>query len=312
MAIRVTQSMMNTQLLRNVSNNMNKMNTMQNQLSTGQRINAPSDDPVGLTFSMRYRNELSGNSQYIRNVDSAISQIEYTDTALAQAGDVVQRARELMVQGANAQPQSAYDAIKLEIGQLYAQLVEVGNSQFNGKYMFNGEQTTVAPFPKLAIDDASGDPRAQDIATDTGQIKYELSPGMVMAVNISGSEVFGEPVTPDNEATSDNLFHVLKLTYDALSEGDSAKVSELLGRLDSRMNTLLEKRSEVGARMNRVELIQGRLSDIELNLTELQSKTEDADQAFVITNLQMEENVYQASLSAGAKLIRPSLIDFLR
>lgn len=312
MAIRVTQSMMNTQLLRNVSNNMNKMSVLQDQLSTGRRINAPSDDPVGMTFSMRYRNELSGNGQYIRNVDSALSLIEYTDTALAQAGDVVQRVRELMVQGSNEQPQSAYDAIKLEIGQLYAQLVEVGNSQFNGKYMFNGEQTTTAPYPKLTIKDTSGDARAQDVTTDLGQIKYELSPGMVMAVNITGIEFFGEPVTEANEKTSNNLFHILKQTYDALGEGDALKVSKLIGTLDSRINTMLEKRSEVGARMNRIELIEKRLSDIDLNLTELQSKTEDADLAYVITNLQMEENVYQASLSAGAKIIRPSLIDFLR
>ena len=302
MAIRVTQSMMNNQLLRNVSNNMNKMNVLQNQLSTGRKINAPSDDPVGMTFAMRYRNELSSNNQYIRNVDSAVSLLEYTDTALGQAGDVVQRVRELMVQGASSQPQTAYDAIKLEIGELYNQLVEVGNSQFNGKYMFNGEQTTTAPYPKLTIDDVTADVlKPYDTLTDRGQIKYELSPSMILAVNITGSEVFGEPVTEDTQESSDNLFHVLKQAYDALGEGDSKKVSKALGKLDSRINTMLEKRSEVGARMNRVELIQGRLSDIDLNLNELQSKTEDADMAYVITNLQMEENVLSSLLICWCK-----------
>ncbi len=293
MAIRVTQSMLNSQLLRNVSGNLNKMNNLQNQLSTGKKINAPSDDPVGLTFAMRYRNELSSNDQYIRNVDSALSFIEYTDTALGQIGDVVQRARELMVQGSTTQPDTAYSAIKLELGELYNQLTEVGNSKFNGKYAFNGEQTTTEPYPKLGVDDNSTAAKAYQVTTDSGQLKLELSPSMTLAVNVPGNEIFGEAVTPANEADSNNLFYVLKQACDALEGGRPEEVSALLGKLDSRMNTILEKRSEIGARMNRVELIQGRLGDIDQNLTELQSKTEDADLAYVITNLQMEENVYQ-------------------
>ncbi|MBJ6361928.1 flagellar hook-associated protein FlgL [Paenibacillus sp. GCM10012307] len=312
MAIRVTQSMLNNQLLRNVSSNLNKMNTLQNQLSTGKKINAPSDDPVGLTFAMRYRNELSSNSQYISNVDSALSFINYTDTALGQIGDVAQRARELMVQGSNTQPDTAYSAIRLELSELYNQLAEIGNSKFNGKYAFNGEQTTAQPYPKLSMDDTSTEAKAYEVTTDLGQVRLELSPSMTLAVNVPGSEIFGEAVTPANETDNDNLFYVLKQACDALDSGRPEQVSGLLAKLDSRINTILEKRSEIGARMNRVELIQGRLGDIEQNLTELQSKTEDADMAYVITNLQMEENVYQASLSTGARLIQPSLIDFLR
>ncbi|MFS0725882.1 flagellar hook-associated protein FlgL [Paenibacillus sp. 1P07SE] len=316
MSLRVTQSMMSAQLLRNVSNNLGRMNTLQNQLSTGKRINAPSDDPVGLTFAMRYRSEISANDQYIRNVDSAKSSLNYTDMALSQVGDVLHRVRELMVKGADGSlPQTGYDAIKLEIDELYNQLVEIGNSKFNGKYVFNGEQTETAPYPTTTLGNSDPDAvKAYQVATDNQQIKYELAPGMVLAVNITGNDVFGLPVDesagPDTE--SDNMFHVLRQVSEALGSGDASEVSSLLGKMDSRINTLLEQRAEIGARSNRVSLVEGRLEDISVNLTSIKSKTEDADLAMVITNLKMEENVYQASLSAGAKLITPSLVDFLR
>lgn len=309
MAIRVTQTMMNTQLLRNITNNLGRMNNLQNQLATGKRINAPSDDPVGLTFSMRYRSEISANDQYIKNVDSASSMLDYTDMAVGQAGDVLQRLRELAVQGGSSSlPQEAYDSINLEVKELYKQMVEIGNSKFNGKYVFNGELTETPPYPKLGLDDP-GSPTAYEVSTDEGQIKYELAPGVTLAGNILGNDVFGQAIGDDS---SDNVFHVIRRISEALEAGNSNKISDLIGKVDTRLNTLLEKRAEIGARSNRLVLVQDRLSSISVNLTNIQSKTEDADMSVVITNLKMEENVYQASLSAGAKLISPSLVDFLR
>lgn len=306
MGIRVTQTMMNTQLLSNVSSNLGRMNDLMNQLSTGRRINKPSDDPVGLTFSMRYRSEIDANDQYVKNTDSATSMLDFTDTTLGQAGDIMQRLRELAVSGSNGgQPQEAYDAINLEVKELYNQMVEIGNSKFNGKYVFNGEQTQTAPYPATKIDDASGT-MAYAVNTDEGQTQYELGPGVTLGANITGNEVFG------TDADSDNVFLVIKQVSDALKAGDSQKVSDLIGSIDTRLSTLLEKRAEVGARTNRLALVSDRLSQTGVNLKNIQSKTEDADMSAVITNLKTEENVYQASLSAGAKLISPSLVDFLK
>ncbi|MFB9327051.1 flagellar hook-associated protein FlgL [Paenibacillus aurantiacus] len=317
MSLRVTQSMMNARLLSNITGNMNRMNTLQDQLSSGKKINKPSDDPVGLTFAMRYRSELQSNEQYERNVGSATSLLEHTDTTMGEATEVLQRVRELMVQGASdTLSHDGRIAISTELKQLHSQMIEIGNSQFNGKYMFNGEQTLSAPYPKVTIDEAASTTptpaMAQNVTSDAGQIKYELSPGMVMAVNVTGDEFFGPAVAPGQEGTSDNVFNVISQAVKALESDDTAAVSSMLGRVDTRMSTMLEKRSEVGARMNRVELITSRLQDNGINLQTVQAKAEDADMSEVITNLKMEENVYQASLSAGAQIIRPSLVDFLR
>jgi flagellar hook-associated protein 3 FlgL len=319
MSFRVTQTMMNTQMMRNLTNNLGRMNNMQNQLSTGMRINKPSDDPVGITFALRYRSELDSNDQYIDNVSSAISMLEYTDTTIGQAGDVMHRFKELLVQGSNGTlEQTNLDAIKSEISQLYNQMVEIANSQFNGKHIFNGENTVEKPYPTMTLEETA-DPlatppqfKAYHVASDTGSIRYELSSGMSIAVNITGNEVFGNPVSSDGDTGSDNVFQLLRRAYDTLDAGDKEGVADLFGQVDTRMNTMLVKRAEVGAKMNRVELIQNRLSDIDVNLQTIKSKTEDADMAKVITNMKTEENVYQASLSVGAQIIRPSLVDFLR
>lgn len=323
MSLRVTQTMMNTQLLRNISSNLGRMNNLQNQLSTGMKINKPSDDPVGITFALRYRSELDANDQYTKNVSSSLSMLEYTDTTIGQAGDIMQRARELLVKGANGTlEQTSLDAIKVEVAQLYNQMVEIGNSQFNGKQVFNGELTGDKPYPTMGVDgtvDLLADPpllKAFQVSSDTGSIKYELAAGMKLGVNIVGNEVFGEGVSPTATQaeieSSDNVFLLLQRAHDLLGSGDQDGISALIEQVDTRMNTMLTKRAEVGAKINRVDIVQNRLDDININLKTVQAKTEDADMAEVITNMKTEENVYQASLSVGAQLIRPSLVDFLR
>ena len=97
MVNRVTQNMLNTQFMRNLNTNLTRVQKLQDQLSSGRKINKPSDDPVGISFALRYRSELERNEQYQRNVDSALSWLSYSDKILGQAGDIIQRARELAV-----------------------------------------------------------------------------------------------------------------------------------------------------------------------------------------------------------------------
>lgn len=295
--VRVTQSMLNTQMLRNINTNLGRMERYQEQFSTQSRINKPSDDPIGISYSLRYRSEISMNEQYMRNVDDSLSWLEFTDTLLDQAGDVIHRARELTVKGANSpNPQEALESIKNEIEQLHEQMLNIANSKFKGKYVFNGQMTNVEPYSAGAASVAE---------TDTGAIEFEIGEGVKLPINLTGNEVFGAP-------GQDNIFHVFEEIATRLSNGEQEGVSAMLEKLDERHDVLVGKRAEVGAKQNRVELAESRLEDLELNLKSLLSKNEDADMAEVIMNLKMAENVYQASLSAGARIIRPSLVDFLR
>lgn len=297
--MRVTQPMLNSQMLSSLSKNLDRMGKVQQQLSTGKMINKPSDDPVGLSYSMRYRSELTANEQYQRNLDSAISWIDFGDTTVGQSVDVLQNARVLAVQGATeTNSQQAREAIALEIDELNEQLREVANSRFNGKHVFNGQRTDQPPYPNTDS--------YLSATFDDGSISFEVSRGVSVDVNLHAGQVFGEA------DAIDNAFSALELLSSSLKSGDQDGVQSALGQIDTRIDKVLESWADLGARSNRVELIENRLKDANLNIQSLISKTEDADMAAVITNLKMEENVYQASLSAGARIIRPSLIDFLR
>jgi flagellar hook-associated protein 3 FlgL len=304
--LRVTSNMMSSQLLLNLNRNARTMNDTQLQLASGRKINKPSDDPVGITYSLRYRAELSSNEQYTKNVDSALSWLDYNDTILGQAGDVVQRLRELTVKASTgSNPQSALDSINEEVMQLKEQLVDISNSKLNGKYIFNGEQYTTKPYDFAKGADGTYD-TSPAVTTDTGQIQYIVGEGVQMPINMTGNDVFG--ATGD----ADNLFSVINSLSTALKAGDLTGISSQIEKLDTRTETILSARAEIGAKTNRVELMQDRLSDLNINLTDLQAKTEDADYEGLIMQSKIQENIYNASLSVGAKIISTSLVDFIR
>ncbi|MFC5700882.1 flagellar hook-associated protein FlgL [Cohnella faecalis] len=309
---RVTQGTITSQLLRNINKNLSQSAGLQEKLSTGRNINRPSDDPVGITYALRYRSDLSINERFQSNVDSATSWLSFNDTMLSQVTDVLQRVKDLAVQGSNdTNPDVALNNIADEITQLKEQLVDIANSQFKGKYVFNGQFTDKLPY------DPSG--TAENVLTDTGKIDYIVNTGVQLTVNLSGNAVFGFPpassgvaVAPPNSNEDDNVFHVLDQMITSLRSANTTGVSAQLGPLESRLNKVLTQRAEVGARINRVELMEARLKDLNLNLETLQSKTEDADLEDLIIRSKVNENVYQASLSVGSKIIQPTLVDFLR
>ncbi|OGX60621.1 MAG: flagellar biosynthesis protein FlgL [Paenibacillus sp. RIFOXYA1_FULL_44_5] len=298
MTLRVTNGMMTTDLLRIINQNTSKMNDTQLQLSTGRKINKASDDPVGITYALRYRSELSMNDQYQKNIDAAQSTLSHTDTVLGQMNDVIQRAKEISVQGLNGTNNTdALTAISQELGDLYSQSVTIANDKFNGKYTFNGQMTDQQPYTEQ---------NAQNQSTDTGAIQYQFSSTVTIPVNVNGNDVFGKPTD------SDNLFKALKGLQQDFASGNTSAAQTDLNALNSRYDKFLQARTEVGARSNRIDLMNQRMQDLNLNLQDLSSKVEDVDVAQATLDLKNQQNVYQASLSVGAKIIQPSLLDYLK
>lgn len=308
--LRVTSNMMNSQLLLNLNRNGRATNETQLQLSTGRKLNRPSDDPVGMTYSLRYRTELSANTQYQSNVDSALSWLDYNDTALDQVGSILTHLKELTVQASTStNPQSALDAIKTEVEQLKEQLIDIGNSKLNGKYIFNGQQYDKKPYDfakdgnNLSVTTDVG-----DLLTDQGNISFIVGESVQLPINVTGNTIFGSP----SEKDDDHVFTMIDRLTTALGKGDFSTISAQIDKIDTRMDKVLTARAEIGAKTNRVELMAGRLEDMGINLTDLQSKAEDADYEKLIIQSKIQESIYNASLSAGAKIISTSLVDFLR
>ncbi|KWX75868.1 flagellar hook-associated protein FlgL [Paenibacillus jilunlii] len=302
MSIRVTQGMMSMQTLSNLNRNNSVRSDLADQASTGRKINKPSDNPVGVTYSLRYRAELASNEQFQTNADAAVSWLDFTDSTMQQATDVMKRLKELTVQASSSTvPKSGLDAIKLEVEQLKDQLGNIGNAQIRGKYIFNGQNFDKPPY------ELSGTvTNFAQIDTDSGAVKYAIGDQSTFQVNTPGSEFFGA------STDSDNIYKVMDDLISALGSENYTGIAAQAGKIESRSTKMQAALSEVGARTNRVELVQDRLNERELNLTTLQAKVEDADIAEVMIKSTTAQTIYEAALKSSASILQPSLMDFMR
>lgn len=291
--MRVTQSMLSGNMLRNLSNSYSKLGKLQEQVNTGKKVNRPSDDPVTAMKGINYRTSLNSVEQFSRNIGEAYNWLDTTDDTFDKIGDALQRANELMVEASN-DTMTADDRKKVEseLQQLREHVQNLANTKIGDRYIFSGTKTTTAPF--------DGTNYVEDPAFEKS-IDIEVFDGITMKIN----------------STPMKMFKDIDTMFGKISEAvqDSASGKELsvhLSTIDENMNKLLETRAEIGARQNRVELMDARLETQEVIATKRMSENEDIDYEKAITEMITQESVHRAALSVGARIIQPTLTDFLR
>ncbi len=290
--MRVTQSMLANNMLRNLSNSYSRMGKYQDQLATGKKITKPSDDPVVAMKGISYRTNLTEVEQYKRNLSEVYNWMENSDAAMDKATQVMQRLRELTVQASNGTYEEGQKAaIAEEVGQLKDHLVSIANSQVAGKYIFNGTNTAEKPFSEYGT-------RSSVKGSD---VNIEVSKGVRIPVNMDADDVFPGAMFSDIE----NLEQTLKGNM-------TGEVGSFLGTLDGHIDSIVAGRAEMGARYNRVELIEARVDEQEVIANRILSDNEDADIERVITELKTQESIHRAALGVGSRIIQPTLLDFLR
>lgn len=309
--MRITNNMLINNMMLSLSSNLTRTQKYQDQLATGKKIQLPSDDPIVASKALKLRTDVSEIAQYRRNADDATNWMDITEATMGQMTDVLQRLREITNQAANG-TNTADDLKKIEseAAQLREQMIHLGNATYAGRYIFSGYKTD----KPLLNDDGTFN---IDIS-NSEKIKFEIGIGDDIDVNVTGSDLFNNGVAatngdPTTEPTTKSRFiDVIDQVVAAMAGDDKDALSSLLGDIDDQMGNLLRVRAGLGARMNRVELTANRLDEDSVNFTKLMSKNEDVDIAESIMNLKNEESVYQASLSTGARVIQPSLVDFLK
>jgi flagellar hook-associated protein 3 FlgL len=317
--MRITNNMIIANMVRNISNNQQRENKYQTQLATGKKISVPSDDPVVAARALKLRTDVSKIEQYKKNISDAQSWLSATDEALSSIGKVLQTAREKMVQAANGtNTVEETKALAAEIKQLRTQVIHLSNSTYSGRYIFSGFKTD----QKVMIDDET-DPNFGQFAIDVDsairkeKIFYEVGVGDNININITGGDLFNsQDINGDNRnlAVAGETSSMIKMFDDVIKfmeEANYEQISESLKVMDAEIQNVLRVRADIGARQNRMDLTEDRIENDLVNFTESMSLNEDIDIAETIMNLKNEENVYQASLAAGARIIQQSLVDFL-
>lgn len=303
--MRVTNRMMGEDFLIHLRRNLNQMHKTQNQLTTGKSFSRPSDNPVMVSRALSLETEVGRNAQYKRNIEDASGWVETTDGALNEIGSSLNRLRELAIAAANGTNSEAeYKAYDIEVGQLIQGLSQIGNSKYDGRFLFGGTETLKSP---LSVDEATG----QIAFTGNDQrLRHEVLPSVQVEINITGHEIF-EAKGASGESLSEVLAKFKKGLAEAGSEERKTIGGDILKQLDEKIETVLSIRAKNGATSNRLEAMLS-LNDSEaLNLAELLSKAEDIDFAEKVMQFAMMENAYKASLSTGAKILQPTLLDYL-
>lgn len=433
--MRITNNMLSNNFLTDMNNNLQNMKTIQQQMTSGKLYQKPSDNPSAVTRSMQLNTSLNSISQYNSNIQDTTNWLDTTDTALGQAGNVIQRIRELMVSAGNAgYDSSEKSSIKDEINQNISQFAQILNTNFDGKYIFGGTRGNVKPVDAvnnssivsaykgtdtlkdiksttvsgkftgssdtdikvkvtvtkvpvipvtipattistttLNVSTDDGKTYGKDIGIDTktgtfdignglnfklpagsvsddtytinctsngntklefcdttgaelstptdmmkSKMKTEISQGVTMDYNVTSTDIIGDGSTGlyDLRKIFTNIVNHLDGKTDDGTADYAAASSKITGSdladIDSAMNNLLKLRSQVGAKANRMTSALDQNTQQNQSITEILSKTEDID----ITQKTMEfatlQTVYLASLQTSAKILQPSLMDYLK
>src|SRR3954464_7428772 len=300
--MRVTQRAVVLTSLQGLNKNLSAVSKLQQQLTSGTMISRPSDSPTGTNTSLITRQAISGNGQYARNISDGQTYLDATDSALQDMLAQVRKVRDLTVQALNGGAQSAQSqqAIATEVSGIRESMLGQANQVVQGRPLFGGVTAGNKAYDGSGAyvgGGGTGGGAAQPLTRRVSAVE-------TIRVDLTGPEAFGDP------ASGKDLFSVVNSVVANI--GDTTALSDDLKDLDGVINGMLAAAADVGTRSARMQTADTVNQSQSLNLKTQLSDTEDIDLPKTIMELQMQQNGYQAALQATAKVIQPTLLDFLK
>jgi flagellar hook-associated protein 3 FlgL len=275
----------------------------QQQVSTGERIQTPSDDPVAAVRILGIERDLNLTQQYQGNADAAENKLSVTDGILTSAADIMQRIRELAVQGLNdSNDPNARQGIAEEIRQLNETLVSLANTtDANGEYLFSGYQSNTQAF----------DPSTYAYNGDSGQRNLRVGGGYLVEISEPGDQIF---ISTNLDSSTQAIFQTIEDFATAL-DNDSVNTApnngDFLTNMDTALDQVYNARTRLGTRMNAIDqqraVNEASIASLENNLSQLK----DLDYAEAITRLNQQSVGLQAAQQAYVKVQGLSLFNFI-
>jgi len=303
--MKITYNSLINSVSNSVQTNLRKLQGLQQMLSSGKNVNAPSDDPIKTARLNILGTKKSQHIQFIKTIDQATGWLEFTENSLDQINSTMQDIRDMSIQAGNgALNEEGRNSIALSLGQSKEKLMNYANSQYLGNYVFAGLNTTEKPFVADAV------PGGISYTGDDSSMAREISFGSQMDININGARLFnmGNAVSADP-----NIFELIDDLRQALIDGDLEEISgDILNKVDNACKNIGNIYSEIGSKINRLNMSKQQHENIILDLSKTISTNEDIDIAEVIMELRKAEMVYNTSLSVAGRIFPPSLLDYLK
>ncbi|MDA8441544.1 MAG: flagellar hook-associated protein FlgL [Peptococcaceae bacterium] len=310
--MRITQNMMTNTVVQNLQTNLNELNTLNDQIASGKNFSVPSDNPLGVLDSMQLTDAVNANTQYIQNANQGMSLLNSADGSLGNLTTIINRVNDLAVQGAS-DTLTTQDRMSIaqEVAQLQGQVMSIANTDVAGNYIFAGTNNNTPPMTSTTSGATttytwSGN---SNPAIPSTQISYQIGANTNLQVNVDGSSIFG--TTAPTGATSSLMQTMTNLISD-LQSGNGQQISSRdIGDIQANLDNVLQVRTDIGARVNRIQSMQNTLTGQNTNLQELLSNVQNVDLAQAITQMESQKETYTASLQASAQILQPTLLQFL-
>lgn len=289
--MRVTNKMMADNVISQLFRQREQMVTTQEHITTGKRVNRPSDDPVEISSILSYRKTVSSLDQYNENISKAKLHINTVDDVLGMVNDLLRDAKEI-----------AYDtnpAMRSELAEQVAairdQVLQMANYQIDGKYLFSGDSTQTAPY----------DSTTWLYNGDAGTKDTVVGENMQVSITADGSSIFGSDGT--------NVFDILNDLESALTAVPvvPTDITDQISNLDGAIDRITTIRARNAGVYQRLETTENHYKYFKVNVQDMLSNAEDADIAEAIINLQVQQTTYESTLASSSMIIQKSLIDFL-
>ena len=294
--MRITDNMVSQQTILSLQQNLERLQALQTQISTGQKINQPSDDPTGTAQLLGYNTVQSQVDQYQRNLTYVQTSLQVADTAIGAGQDVLNAVKQIALGLTSGATSDQLATASSQVQSQIDQLVDVANTtDSNGHYIFSGTQTQTAAYA------ADGTYQGDDGVTST-----DVGAGVSIARNLPGSQVFG------GSGTGVDVFGVLKDLKTAIDNNDPAGIQTALTQIDQANDQVTQAQAEVSVRLQAAQSNQTSLTNFANTVSQLKSNLDSVDVTQAIVEFQSQQTALQAAEQASAIILQTSLLDFLK
>jgi flagellar hook-associated protein 3 FlgL len=277
----------------------------QEQIASQKRINKISDDPIGMGHVLGYRSNLDAIDQYKENIDQGVTRLEFNELTLDLAADLVTTARRIADDYSGPQVSAeTRQAVAQQVKDLYDQIMQMANTKFNGSYIFSGHATDTTPFTRDVDFNATYN-------GDDGQVRILVAENVEVNIDADGRNIF------HNAANGGvNVFDELKNLIDGLENPDlvagSAQIKATSSPLYEARLQINTERSEYGPALYRLQVTEEYWTHLKPKVETAMANEEAADMTKAVLELKNLEIAYETTLATAARIIQPSLMDFLR
>lgn len=310
--MRVTGNTFTTSFMSRLNLLTSRQQQLQTQASTGQRLQAPEDDPVAMQRTLNLRSEMQSLGQYRKNISVLADRATSAYNVLSGVKKLSDRAGEIATLADGTRSPQELATYANQVTQMIKQAVQAMNSKYGNDRLFGGTASNQPPFVMVA--DANGNVTSVTYQGNTSVAQNLIADNTTISVDVPGANTSGtgpRGLVTDSRHGADFFNHLISLQNNLLA-GDTAAIAATdrpaLARDEENLIYQISSNEVTQAQLETVSKAAQTRSD---SVTGMISNEADADLTETLVQLSQTQNAYQAALQSGASLMQMSLLNYL-